>query len=285
MKRWLSFVLLSVLAIMLVGCEHEHQWSEATCTAPSTCKKCGETVGTELGHSAPDLTCTVNALCERCGELMEAPGHVVVEATCAVESYCSVCSEVLGEALGHTVEVGVCERCGWENFATVYGSGDDVVEGIALGDNIYRAHFTNSGKRNFIVREYDVNGERELLVNEIGNYDGYVLLVGDSPILFEIKSSGEWSYTIEALPKVPEKSFSGTGDYVTGITYLDGGSWHFTHDGDSNFVVWAYSNDDRDLIVNTIGSYDGNALLTVPAGSYTFFEITADGNWTIEKAE
>ena len=39
-----------------------HAWNSATCTAPKTCSKCGNTSGEALGHTTESGTCT------RCGE-------------------------------------------------------------------------------------------------------------------------------------------------------------------------------------------------------------------------
>jgi hypothetical protein len=52
------------------------------------------------------------------------------------------------------------------------------------------------------------------------------------------------------------------------------------HQGERNFAVWVYFADNsRDLLVNTIGDYDGTVLLR--GAGETFFEIEADGPWTI----
>ena len=40
----------------------DHSWNAATCTAPKTCSKCGETEGTSLGHSYSD------GICSGCGQ-------------------------------------------------------------------------------------------------------------------------------------------------------------------------------------------------------------------------
>ena len=68
-----------------VACSHN--WSAATCTAPKTCSKCGETEGKELGHSWGDATCT-------------AP------------KTCSVCGTTEGKELGHNYVDGACTACG-----------------------------------------------------------------------------------------------------------------------------------------------------------------------------
>ena len=39
--------------------ECDHQWKDATCTAPKTCTVCGETEGEALGHSYENNVCTV----------------------------------------------------------------------------------------------------------------------------------------------------------------------------------------------------------------------------------
>lgn len=81
-----------------------HDWIEATCTEPKTCKLCGETEGTSLGHDWVEATCTEAKTCSRCGETEgEALGHesdkwkVVKKATCSEEGeekgVCSVCGE------------------------------------------------------------------------------------------------------------------------------------------------------------------------------------------------
>jgi hypothetical protein len=51
------------------------------------------------------------------------------------------------------------------------------------------------------------------------------------------------------------------------------------HNGRSNFIVWAYTEDGEDLLVNTIGSYNGSRLLW--GDEPTILDIDADGNWTV----
>ena len=261
-----------------------HSWTEATCTAPKTCGTCNTTEGEALGHDATDLTCTKDAACSRCNTTIAAPGHSLTEATCAEPAKCKACGETSGKALGHTASSGVCGRCGLETYQTVSGRGDDVISNINVGDGIYRIHFTHSGRSNFAVWSYDATNDRELLINEIGKYEGYVLLLGKAPFVFEITADGAWTYTVERLGNTSDTSFAGKGDYVTGLCSLSSGAWKFTHDGKSNFAVWIYTTNGRDLLINEIGKYDGKKMVIVPAGSYVFFEITADGNWTIQRA-
>lgn len=298
-----------VMLFFLVGCgQHEHTWVEATCAAPRTCSECGETEGSALEHvwekatcSTPmtcsvcgttsgealehevtGLTCTQDGVCARCGEVVKATGHQFSEATCTQPRICNVCGEMEGEALGHTSTTGVCTRCGLETYETVSGNGDDVVTDIMVGEGLYRVHFTHSGRSNFIVKAYDADNDKELLVNEIGQYNGCVLLSGTSPYSFEIDADGTWTYTIERLTAISDTSFSGKGDYVTGLsTEAQSGVWKITHDGKSNFAIRAYTTQGRELLVNEIGTYEGKKMVEVPENSNIMFEITADGNWTI----
>ena len=281
-----------------------HSVKNLSCTEGGTCERCGKEIE-PLGHITPNLSCTEGDTCQRCGEVFEPLGHeegeavkkTISSATCTevgsykIVVYCTRCNDELSsqeyveEALGHTTTSGVCSRCKKEVYEPITGSGDDVVSNISLGDSFYKAHITNSGRSNFAIWCYDKNDDRDLLVNEIGNYDGYVLLLGASPLTMEVTSSGNWKIEIEALGQTTNEEFSGSGDYVTDIFSGTKGTYRFTHDGKSNFAVWVYTADGRDLLVNEIGKYDGKKIVRMPSGSKCFFEITADGDWTIEKAD
>ncbi len=257
-----------------------HEWKDASCTEPKTCSRCGSTEGEALGHQPG-----------------EAKKEVKSAATCTADGiydevvYCTRCNAELSRetktepALGHSTDNGKCSRCGLEVYALISGSGDDVVSGIELGDGIYRAHITNNGARNFVIWSYDKNDDRDLLVNEIGSYNGYVYLEGTSPLSLEVESSGFWTIQVERLAQTDLKEFSGTGDYVTEICSITSGTYHFTYNGTSNFVIWIYTTGGRDLLVNEIGSYDGKKIVKIPSGSKAFFVINASGNWKIEKIE
>lgn len=256
-----------------------HDWKEATCEEPRTCSRCGVTEGKALGHQAgePSESVTKKATCTEAGSYDE----VITCTRCGKELSRKAKTEA---ALGHTTDNGVCARCGNEIYKVISGRGDDVISGIELGDGIYRVHFTNS-RSNFIVHSYDSTDDRDLLVNEIGNYDGYVLLTGSAPYSFEITSSGKWTMQVERLGKIQAQDFSGKGDYVTDICSLTSGTYRFTHTGKHNFIVHCITTNGRDLLVNEIGAYDGKKIIKIPSGSNIVFEIMADGNWTIEKVD
>ena len=69
-----------------------HEWSEATCSLPEHCEKCGETRGTNLDHSWIDATCLTAMSCESCGETSGTPlEHEWGEATYSSPSTCLQC--------------------------------------------------------------------------------------------------------------------------------------------------------------------------------------------------
>lgn len=78
----------------------------------------------------------------------------------------------------------------------------------------------------------------------------------------------------------------GSGDFVAqfdnpGASEIQWAT--ITHSGGSNFAVWELGEDlqQGDLLVNTVGNYQGNVAVGVDIDVHGF-EITADGPWRIE---
>jgi hypothetical protein len=90
------------------------------------------------------------------------------------------------------------------------------------------------------------------------------------------------SAAAEAARRVPTV-FSGRGDDVVDITKPPGVTVAvaaIAYDGGSNFAVKGVDGE-RDLMVNTIGSYSGSVLLDGKSGETTMLEVKASGPWTI----
>ena len=118
-KTVLSIGVLLLMSVLMTGCCLQHDWTEADCTTPKTCAKCGKTEGEALGHTWVDATCAEPKTCSICGETEgEALEHTWVDATCSAPKTCSVCGETEGNALEHTLseanyqQAAVCEVCG-----------------------------------------------------------------------------------------------------------------------------------------------------------------------------
>lgn len=140
MKRvFLTIAVILVLGTILVGlsgCGHTHEWEEASCEAPKTCKSCGETEGTALSHEWVEATCLEPKHCVRCGAVEgKKAEHIWSEATCTEPKTCTVCGETSGDPLGHSVtewtttkeatcseegkRTGTCQRCSKECEETI----------------------------------------------------------------------------------------------------------------------------------------------------------------------
>lgn len=75
---------------------------------------------------------------------------------------------------------------------SVTGSGDNVLIYTGASGNV--AHITNDGSSNFVVYAY--GSRQDLLVNEIGSYDGTVRIQPDT-LVFEVRSEGSWTIDVD----------------------------------------------------------------------------------------
>lgn len=165
------------------------------------------------------------------------------------------------------------------------GRGDQVVETGKPDNQAMIAWSVYNGRSNFIVTAYNANGERiGSLVNAIGAYDGKVpldWLKNENTTRLEVKSSGDWTITLLPLSKVRVEEFgriTGAGDDVIAFSdNIDLVSVDASK-AQSNFVIWAWSDTDRDLLINDIAPYTGSAIAQPGAFILT---IEADGPWVL----
>ena len=118
----------------------EHTYTDATCTVPKTCTKCGATTGSALGHNWSGATCTTDNTCTRCGAWGSgALGHDTISATCTQPERCVRCGTTWGSKLGHSYDSATCtspkkcRRCG-------------ATSGSSLGHNYSSATCTSPKK-------------------------------------------------------------------------------------------------------------------------------------------
>lgn len=87
-------------------------------------------------------------------------------------------------------------------------------------------------------------------------------------------------------PTHTPQQFTGRGQQTSPQFQLPSGliTFHFTHDGQSNFAIWLLDDQGNqiDLLVNTIGPFDGSKALGIQKPGLYLLNIEADGNWTIE---
>ena len=141
----------TVVSIAFNACAHV--WSEATCTAPSTCANCGATTGDKAEHTSTvaEPTCSNPDVCGVCGVELSYVDHawddgvVITPADCATETdgtkllTCTVCGATQEETIWgyHTMDEtynyptctvdgsyhGVCTVCGYEESNVIEAQG------------------------------------------------------------------------------------------------------------------------------------------------------------------
>ena len=163
------------------------------------------------------------------------------------------------------------------------GNGDTIISDINIPAGAYKVILTNNGSSNFIVEFYNSINDSygDLLVNEIGNYSGSVILrdgktSATSGGMLEITSSGNWNVKFEKISDTITSPISGEGDTVTGTFIGDGNRKiaSFNNNGSSNFIVELYDmNGNRNLLVNEIGSYNGEKSFITKAGVKYYYVI------------
>lgn len=84
------------------GCGDEHNFIDATCEKPKTCRDCGETEGEPLGHDFLPATCTQASRCSRCLKSEgEALSHSWLPATYDSPKRCELCGTTSGNVKGY----------------------------------------------------------------------------------------------------------------------------------------------------------------------------------------
>ncbi|GAK14424.1 hypothetical protein JCM19039_4341 [Geomicrobium sp. JCM 19039] len=166
------------------------------------------------------------------------------------------------------------------------GSGDTATDSFSLNAGFAVINATHQGSSNFALYLKDEYGGQDLLVNEIGNYDGetFAVIPQTDDFYLEVKADGSWEASVtQTIPEEvtnEDDSIEGTGDSVVFVDMSSGNKrLSFTHSGDSNFVVRLNG---QNLLVNEIGHYEGNQTFMFNDDDVYAFEVLADGKWRID---
>lgn len=169
------------------------------------------------------------------------------------------------------------------------GSGDKIISLDSPLTEPRILEISNSGSSNFVVKSYDEYGNYiDLLVNEIGKYQGKLLvgvLAREEPVSrFEITSSGNWMLTVYPFSidymdvvEIPG-IYKGQGDSVV-VIIGEPDIATFTTTEKDNFVVWAFTNNGRDLLLNEIGPYSGEKIM--PSDVF-LLTVHMNGSWKMD---
>lgn len=139
MRKKLSLVTIIIFVIFMSGCCLVHDWKEATCEEPRTCKVCGETEGEPLGHDFDVATCSLPKTCKVCGGTEGEPlGHVWKDATCQNMKTCIVCGATEGDYANHEWVEATCLR---PRHCVVCG----LTDGVTKSHVWVKASYTSAG--------------------------------------------------------------------------------------------------------------------------------------------
>lgn len=173
------------------------------------------------------------------------------------------------------------------------GDGDAVTEEFSLGGalSVVVTEFDDEGMENY---QAEFEGEvDELLVNALegGTYAG-ALPTPNGDYLVDVTAPSGWEMTI-GQPFAPEEQIrtlpveaSGEGPDIVGPVELDGGmTVSGEHDGEANFQVHIYDEDDSErfdgeMVFNEIGEFDGETRADYEG--ICWIDVEADGEWSLE---
>ena len=302
MKKVLSLIAILCLALVcFAGCDIinqlietpcEHDWADATCTAPKTCSVCGATEGEANGHTEEIVagtaaTCTESGMtdgkkCSVCGEttveqtVTSALGHTEETvagnpATCTESGMtdgkkCSVCGVTTVEqttidALGHKSEaddgdVTTPVKCANEGCDYIFVEAKDA---ITLTIPSFENGNVTADKKN-----YAIGDTVKLTINPEFEYAQKLYINGEPIIL-------DWNTNVY--------SFVATED-----TYVISGSFEPAMNmaaGDE--TRWDYINQAHG-IVTTYYPNNNDAWWFKVNGDYTSFSINAKNYREVENS-
>lgn len=192
MKRYRILYIVPVFALLisLTGC-CMHSWTEATCTEPKTCSKCGAIEGAAKGHTFHEATCNAPKTCDVCGYTEgEKLEHHFLEATCDNPETCEYCGLTKGEALGHTTKLGICSRCNETQFTLalcaldmkegIYDGMKQLTKGLEKGSTAL-SMYTDVNRVSYTVEAY-----YEFMLASV-DFDRALMMCGDDPEFAEVK--------------------------------------------------------------------------------------------------
>jgi len=167
------------------------------------------------------------------------------------------------------------------------GNGDDVIDLQIPFSPAFVDVVGPIQQGNFIIFSYDVNDDKELLVNALDNYVGRrFLLIANETRRFEIMSNGEWEITILPFAKIYVHIldipgiYHGSNDDIVMLRGNEPDLLEVKSIGESNFIIFAPSlSANRNILVtNEIAPFLGTYIL--PNDAF-LLDVMATGEWTL----
>lgn len=218
-----------------------------------------------------------------------------------VEKYAQLCIQ-RGEVTGETViTVFVTEypeiqrqiRVVNAEAADSYeyeGDGSAVICGLRMPPVPYEVHAVSEDPEGYFgLTCSNTAGDRKVLVNSAGAYDGSVPMeMGTEGITLEILATGHWKITLTPVLEMSVPTQAGTGSQVSGCFRGD----NRTHSvycvnwaQKGNFIVWLYDVNDqtKKLLANGIGTCGKNkGNIYLDASHIYYLSVESKGDWLVE---
>lgn len=265
--RNLFFASIIFLIIFTTSCNkkkndnkpHSHEWIEATCTKPKTCKICNAVEGSELDHDLVDGTCTSPISCSRCNETFGNPyGHSFKQATCTKPKTCSICGKTEGDIAEHSWKDATYDA---PKTCSVCGKTEGDKLSINLSASLSKDYLSIGSRTNLSVSGYSFEelnvsfSEKDIIsIDEYGKITA--LNIGTTQIILTHKTNTKitTTLTIDVISKMPDAYTSFTrmtkGD-KTNIFIKNFGDLQETSLNDFNIILSSDAilklNDDNSL--------------------------------------
>ena len=175
---------------------------------------------------------------------------------------------------------------------TLSGSGQQASPFFNVASGLTIFEMEHDGQSNFAIWLLDSEGNMvDLLVNEIGSFNGSKAIGIAEPetYILDISADGNWTVDISqeapASELKPPITLSGSGQQASPFFNVASGLTIFEmeHDGQSNFAIWLLDSEGNmvDLLVNEIGSFNGSKAIGITEPGTYILDVSADGNWTV----
>ena len=76
------------------------------------------------------------------------------------------------------------------------GSGTDYFGPVTL-DGVHEVTASHEGERNFIIQSHGIDGDWDLVINEIGSFEGSSTVRSSEIVYFNVEADGDWTVSVE----------------------------------------------------------------------------------------
>ena len=152
--------------------------------------------------------------------------------------------------------------------------------GLTVGIDVVT--LSHDGHSTFIVGVIHENQSAETLSTAVGAYTGQRPLVVEGPVAFKVTADGNWTLKVQPVPQGATPNFKGSGDSVSGyFSPPAAGLWQISHDGQSQFYVYAHCVGGSLLVEDSAGAVQESKQVEFSRGP-CFWEVRADGKWSLQ---